>query len=415
MRQKVIICSMLACSYANAEHFFNDSKNSLWTRNYYYDRNYTEVSTTPALKEWAQGFIYSFESGYTATTVGFGLDIQAAAGFKLHADRDQTGAGLLPVDKVTREAADSYGEIGWTVKAKYQQTEVKAGTLMPFTPVIFSSRARLLPQTFRGVELKSKDIDNTNLTLGYVDKVNQRDSTNFENIRISTANGKFKAAETDSVYYGGFNYLFDKSNSIGFYTIKLDDIYQQHVFMSNNVIHLNDSLSLIPDLKYYINRADGKKLAGKVDNDLIAANFSLQHDTHAFSLGFLKSYGDTAFPYITGGEVLFFLDGISTDFLNPREDVFSIRYDYDFKNYISGLKGMVRYSEGHNIYLPNLGGTDLKEKETAFDIQYTVPEGKLKGLSVRARYALYDNDFASTAAFKPDHEFRLGIDYTWNF
>ncbi|MBK0062825.1 MULTISPECIES: OprD family outer membrane porin [unclassified Acinetobacter] len=415
MRRKVVICSILACSYANADHFFNDSKNSLWTRNYYYDRNYTEISNTPALKEWAQGFIYSFESGYTDTPVALGLDIQAAAGFKLHADREQTGAGLLPIDKTTREAADSYGEIGWTIKAKYQQTEMKAGTLMPFTPVIFSSRARLLPQTFRGVEFKSKDLEKTNLTLGYVDKVNQRDSTNFENIRISTVNGKFKAAETDSVYYGGFQYLFDKHNSAGFYSIKLDDIYQQHVFLSNSVIALNESLSLIPDLKFYINRADGKKLAGEVDNELIAANFSFKHDVHTFSVGFLKSYGDTAFPYIAGGEVLFFLDGLSTDFLNPREDVYSIRYDYDFKNYIPGLKGMVRYSQGDHIYLPTLGGTNLKEKETAFDIQYNVPEGRLKGLAIRARYAFYDNDFSSAAAFKPDKELRLGIDYTWNF
>lgn len=415
MRQKAIFFSILACSYANADHFFDDSKNSLWTRNYYYDRNYTEISKTPALKEWAQGFVYSFESGYTDTTVGLGLDMQAAAGFKLHADRDQTGAGLLPVDKVTREAADSYGEIGWTVKAKYQQTEMKAGTLMPFTPVIFSSRARLLPQTFRGVELKSRDLENTNLTLGYVDKVNQRDSTNFENIRISTANGKFKPAETDSVYYGGFQYVFDKYNSAGFYSIKLDDIYRQHVLMSNNVIPLNDSLSLIPDLKFYINRADGQKLAGKVDNELIAANFSLKHNVHTLSAGFLKSYGDTAFPYIAGGEVLFFLDGLSTDFLNPREDVFSIRYDYDFKNYIPGLKGMVRYSEGNNIDLPALGGTDLTEKETAFDFQYSVTQGKFKGLAIRARYALYDNNFSSAAAFKPDRELRIGIDYTWIF
>ncbi|WP_130803630.1 OprD family outer membrane porin [Acinetobacter ihumii] len=415
MGKKLLFFSALACSYASASDFIDDAKNSLWMRNYYFDRDYQEVSEVPALKEWAQGFVYRFESGYTDTTVKLGLDLQAMAGFKLHADSRQTGAGLLPVDKVTREAADSYGEIGWTLKAKYSQTEIKAGTLMPFTPVIFSSRARLLPQTFRGIELKSKDLENTNVTLGYVDKVNQRDSTNFENIRISTANGKFKAAETDSVYYGGFQYQFDPSNSAGFYSIKLDDLYQQHVLMANHVIALSDTLNFIPDLKFYMNHADGRKLAGKVDNDLIAANFSLKQGMHTFSAGFLKSYGDTAFPYITGGEVLFFLDGISTDFLNPREDVFSLRYDYDFKNYISGLKGMVRYSEGHNIHLPNLGGTNLKEKETAFDIQYAVPEGKLKGLAVRARYALYDNNFSSKAAFKPDHELRLGIDYTWNF
>nr|WP_319005297.1 OprD family outer membrane porin [Acinetobacter baumannii] len=36
-----------------------------------------------------------------------------------------------------------------------------------------------------------------------------------------------------------------------------------------------------------------------------------------------------------------------------------------FKDYVPGLRFMTRYTTGHNIYAPNLGGTNLKERETA--------------------------------------------------
>ncbi|SPL72179.1 OprD family outer membrane porin [Acinetobacter stercoris] len=417
MKKKILLGMLVSSSNAFANDFIEDTKASLWTRNYYYDRNYTEISSVPALKEWAQGFVFTVESGYTSGKIGFGLDMQAMAGFKLHADSNETGAQILPVNKYTHEAADAYGKIGVTGKVKYSQTELKAGTLMPFTPVVFSSRARLLPQTFRGVEIQSKDIDNTLITLGWLDKVNQRDSSNYENIKISGANGKFLPATTDNMFYGGFQYNFDKDNLIGAYAADVTDLYRQGLIMAKSNSRINDQWNFLTDLKIYHSGTDGKKLAGPVDNTLFAGNFGLRTGPHTFSVGMLNSSGKTGFPYLYGGEVLFFLDGVSTDFLNPKEQVWSLRYDVDLKQFIEGMKFAVRYSRGDNIHLPKLGGTDLKEDEWAFDLQYTVPEHVryLHGLSIRTRYAIYDNDFAPIASFKPDNELRIGIDYTWKF
>lgn len=66
--------------------------------------------------------------------------------------------------------------------------------------------------------------------------------------------------------------------------------------------------------------------------------------------------------------------------LNPKEKAYSFRYEYDFKDYVPGLRFMTRYTTGHNIYAPNLGGTNLKERETDFDLGYTVQSGWLKNL-----------------------------------
>lgn len=417
MRKKILLYLLMSSNCAFAQDFIDDTKVSLSARNFYYDRNYTEESNVSALKEWAQGFVLNVESGYTPGAIGLGVDIQAMAGFKLHADREQTGAGLLPINKATREAADSYGEVGVTGKVKYSETELKVGSVMPFNPVVFASRARLLPQVYRGAELKSKDLDNSLITAGWVNKVNHRDSTDYEDIKISAANGKFIPATTDNVFYTGIEYYLNKNNLIGAYAAKVEDLYQQEVLMAKTEHKLDEQLSFLTDLKFYRSDEDGQKLAGKVDNTLVATNFSLKHDMHKFSLGFLNSYGDTAFPYLSGGEVLFFLDGVSTDFLNPKERVYSLRYDVDLNKYIEGIKFAARYSKGDNIELPHLGGSNLTEDEWAFDLQYTVPKETkyIGGLNARARYALYDNDFAPTAAFKPDQELRVTLDYTWKF
>lgn len=417
MKKKILPLMLVAPSCVFAYDFIDDTKANLWTRNYYYDRNYTAESNVSALKEWAQGFVFTIESGYSSGKIGFGLDMQAMAGFKLHADNDQTGAQVLPVNKETRKAADSYGEIGVTAKAKYSETELRLGTLMPFTPVVFSSRTRLLPQVFRGVELKSKDIDNTLITLGWLNKVNHRDSSNYDNIKITGANGKFIPAMTNHMFYGGFEYNFDKNNLVGLYTANLQDLYQQEVLMAKTDYKINDQWSFLTDLKLYRSDEDGKKIAGKVDNTLVATDLSLKRGIHKFSVGVLNSYGETGFPYLSGGEVLFFLDGMSTDFLNPKEKVLSFRYDVDLKKIIEGLSFSTRYSRGNDIELPKFGGSHLKEDEWAFDLRYTVPQHVqyLNGLTVRTRYAIYDNDFASTASFKPDNELRIAIDYRWNF
>ena len=182
-----------------AGSFVDNSSVELTTRNFYFDRDYQELSKYPAAKDWTQGFIFKANSGYTEGTVGFGLDILATAGFKLDASAKYAGTGNLPRDTATNEPASSYGEIGVTAKAKISQTELKIGTLRPMNPVLVASPARLLPQTYRGISLESKDLKDFELQAAYIDKVNQRDSTNFENIRISAVNGRFKNAETDGL------------------------------------------------------------------------------------------------------------------------------------------------------------------------------------------------------------------------
>ncbi len=415
MRKIWIASSMLLSTPVFASNFIDNSSIGLTTRNFYFDRDYQEQSAYPAAKDWTQGFILKANSGYTEGMVGFGLDILATAGLKLDADAKHAGTGNLPRDTRSNEPADSYGEIGVTAKAKMNQTEVKVGTLMPMNPVLVASPARLLPQTYRGVSIQSKDIQHLDVQAAYLDKVNHRDSTNYENIKISGVNRRFSPAETDGLYYLGGYYDLNQSFKLTSFYLDVEDLYHQAMFGLQHKYLLNERTNLTSQLRYYNSRDEGQAKAGLVDNDLLHAHFELKHDSHKLMFSTFQHYGETAFPYLSGGETGLLIDTWPGDFLNAKEKVYSFRYEYDFKKTIPGLRFMTRYTTGHHIDAPHLGGTDLKEDELDFDLGYTVQTGLLKNLGLRARYAIYDNNMLPTANIKPVNETRINIDYTWKF
>lgn len=417
MLKKILICSVssILTTHTIANSFIDDSSLKLTTRNYYLDRDFTDFKPIPGARDWAQGFIFNFNSGYTSGAIGLGLDLQTLTSIKLQGDEKYLGSGLLITNPITRERSDTASELGITLKAKYKETELKAGTIQPWTPVIFSSPSRLLPQTFSGAIIQSKDINNLEITAGYIDQVNHRDSTNYEDMSNSTFNGRFKLGKTDEFLFLGGKYAWSPATQAGLYYAQADNLYNQSALTFKNTYPLNEQLKFITDLRFWNSTDNGQALAGPVDNTLLTGNFGLNHNNHTLIFSTMQNLGDTAHPYLSGGEVLIYIDGWSTDFLNPEEKVYGVRYDYDFKDHIPGLKFMTRYTKGTDIKLPNLGSGNLEEDSLDFDIQYTLQSRLLKGLALRTRYAMYDNNFNQTASFKPADEFRFNLDYTWKF
>ncbi|OTG62423.1 OprD family outer membrane porin [Acinetobacter silvestris] len=415
MRNIWIVSSILLSTPVFASDFIDNSNVELTTRNFYFDRDFQEQSAYPAAKDWTQGFIFKANSGYTEGMVGLGLDILATTGFKLDADAEHAGTGNLLRDTRTNEPTSSYGEIGVTAKAKMSQTEIKIGTLMPMNPVLVASPARLLPQTYRGISIQSKDIQHLDLQAAYLNEVNHRDSTNYEKIRISGVNKRFNPAETDGLYYLGGYYDLNPSFKLTTFYMDVNDLYHQTMLGLQHKYLFDERTNLTSQLRYYNSRDEGKAEAGLVDNDLFHAHFELKHDSHKLMFSTFQHHGETAFPYLSGGETGLLIDTWPGDFLNAKERVYSFRYEYDFKKQVPGLRFMMRYTTGHNINAPHLGGTDLKEDELDFDLGYALQTGLLKNLALRARYAIYDNNMLPTANIKPNNETRINIDYTWKF
>ncbi len=412
----IISSAVLPLSYANT--FIDNSQVTLTARNFYFDRDYKQGDPMPAARDWAQGFIFKANSGYTPGTVGLGLDILALAGFNLlgsSAD-DYAASGLLPVNS-DRKRADQYGEIRWTAKAKVENSTLHVGTLAPMFPVLSSSPARLFQQNYRGAHLQFNEVDNLKVNAIYVDRVNQRDSTNFEHIRLGNPNGRFdQPAESSGLHLLGADYKINDQISTQLYHADLHEVYQQN-FVGVKTKHDIGIGNLLSDVRLFVSNDSGEARAGEIDNQHLGGIFGLQRNNQTFSIGYMQSFGDTALPTLAGAEPAVFLDSMSADFTNKDEKVYHIRYDYDFKHTIlNGLKFVTRYSKGIDIDLPQFGRDDFEQDAWDVDLSYRVPTGKLEGLAVRTRFTHYRNDMPATGmAFRSDNETRVNIDYTWKF
>ncbi len=69
-----LLVTLIVSSQSYASGFIDESSATLTARNYYLDRNYLGETPYPAAREWAQGFIFKSQSGFTEGPIGFGVD-----------------------------------------------------------------------------------------------------------------------------------------------------------------------------------------------------------------------------------------------------------------------------------------------------------------------------------------------------
>ncbi|TBW06479.1 OprD family porin [Azotobacter chroococcum subsp. isscasi] len=409
-------CALFVLSVPADAGFIEDSQGSLMLRNFYFDRDYKGESNVSARREWAQGFILNIKSGFTEGPVGFGLDLQGMLGVQLDSSRDRVGTGLLPVQRGSGEAAEEYSELGITGKVRYSKTELHVGTVMPRLPILISSPARLLWQTFKGGHLRSQDISGLSLQGGYLNRMNQRDSTDYQKITIAAPNGRFDGtAESDEFLFLGGDYALTKSLTLSYYHARLDEIYQQNYLGAIHQFKLGPG-EFKTDFRWFLSDEEGDGKAGSVDNQYVGLNLGYKLGGHRLTLGGALSSGDSAMPYIAGSEPHLISEyAISSEFLNADEHFWHLRYDYDFAAVgIPGLLGVARFMKGTNAELPErLGGKGREETERYLELSYVVQSGPIKGVALRLRNARYQNSFAPNASMRDDNETRVNVDYTW--
>lgn len=397
-----------------AAGLIDDSHATLTLRNYYLDRDYKDDGAKTATREWAQAFIVNLESGYTPGPVGFGLDVRGLLGVKLDSSPDRSGTELLPISASDKRAADDYSRLAPTAKLRFAQTTVKSGDVSIFLPFAFASPSRLLPQTFRGTTLSSRDFDGLTFNTGYIDRVNKRDSTNYQAMTIASPNRRFNAtASTSHLAYVGGDYQVNKDLSLRAYHAEVADLYQQDTFAVLHNLPLGEGV-LTSDLRSFFSREDGSAKAGKVDNRNLSALVGYRFGGHRVSLGYMHSSGDTATPYISGTELMGMSElTMSSDFLNAKERTWQAIYDYDFVAAgVPGLKSRLRYVRGDNIELAAFDAEDRKEREFQMELSYVIQSGPLKDLGFIARKSIYRNDFPGGAAFRDENQTRFLLLYS---
>jgi hypothetical protein len=377
--------SLLCAPVAQAD-FVADSKGSLEARNFYFNRDFRQDGARDKAEEWAQGFLLRMESGYTAGTLGFGLDVLGMAGFKLDSGGGTAGTNLLPPD-ASGGSQDRYGESGLTAKMRVSNSTLKFGTLQIRDPVVNSNDTRLLPGTFKGGLVNVQEIDRLKITGGQLTQINFVDSTDYQDMTANRIGG-----QSDRFQFAGADYQLLPNLTAQYRYGQLENIYRQNYLGFVHALDLGAGQSLKSDVRYARSTEDGN--FRDLDNQAFGAMFTYSLGGHALGFGYQRMSGDDPFPYI-GRSDPYLVNFVQIgDFANIDEHSWQARYDYNFAVLgVPGLTFMTRYISGDNVQRTAPG--EGKEWERNTDIAYAVQDGTLKGLGVKWRNASVRSNFGN--------------------
>ncbi|WP_312341144.1 OprD family porin [Stutzerimonas nitrititolerans] len=392
--------SQLAFASAQSESkgFVDDASLDLLLRNTYWNRDYADG--VPDRSTWAQGFIATFESGFTQGTVGVGIDAYGLLGVKL----DGGQADMFPGERFDWE--DDLSEAGAAVKLRLSNTTAKYGNQFVNLPVIASDDSRLLPQAFTGTLVTSSEIEGLELNAGHFTADSSmgspsRDSNNAYGLRLK------------SLDVIGGTYAFNDNLNVSLYFSDVEDTYDKKYANVNYVMPLAEDQSLTFDFNYYkTDNIDDRVVANVDDNTIWSLSAKYAIGAHAFILAHQRVSGDTGYLYDAGdgGGSIWVANSFLSDFNNKDERSWQASYELDFTGYgIPGLFWKTAYLRGDNIDAEFYGGSgEATEREFFNQVSYTFQSGAAKDLTLRARNSILRTSNDLNNDYLPDtNEWRL--------
>ena len=425
---------------AGAAGFVEDSKLSLSSRTMYFNNDNRDGGADN--RESGQGFKLDYISGFTEGTVGFGVDAQALWGIHLDGGRGKhpDNSSFFPSD-TGGSAVSQWARVGANAKARFSKTEVHYGSaLAPNLPILVSNDGRLLPQTFEGGTIQSKEIDNLTINAGQLTHAMGRASSNRTGLSIAGA-----SQDSNKFRYGGLDYKLTPDLTLQYYYSNLEDFYKQHFLGATHVFKIADDQSFKTDLRYFDSSADGKnkkggpgeynfnnnggyeKTDGKIDNKTWSAMFTYTLGGHALMLGHQQVGDDGGFVWLNQGSLVndsgtsegaggssfyLFSDSMINQFARAGENTTFGQYSYDFASLgVPGLKASVAYLRGDDIRNKS-GDGSYNEWERDARVDYTIQQGSLKGLGFSLRQGVYRGSGESSA---DQDQTRFIVNYTYAF
>ncbi|UVM04875.1 OprD family porin [Pseudomonas laurylsulfatiphila] len=424
---------------AGAAGFLEDSKASISSRTMYYNNDNREGGADQ--RESAEGLKLDYLSGFTQGTVGFGIDAQALLGIHLdggkghHPDNNT----FFPSDS-DGSAVSEWSRAAANVKARFSKTEAHlGGALAPNLPILVANDSRLLPQTFDGGTITSKEIDNVTFNAGQLEHSAGRASSNSTGLAVAGG-----TEGSNKFYYGGADWKVTKDLTLQYYHSNLKDYYKQDFLGLIHVLPISANQSFKTDIRYFDSSSDGRngdpgfrfnnnngfaKNPGEVDNKTWSAMFTYTLGGNAFLLGHQRVSDDGGFVYLNQGNVVdgngrpegnggasfyLFTDSMINGFVRAGENTTFGQYSYDFAALgVPGLKTSIAYLHGDDIKATNGSGPDSSEWERDMRIDYTIQQGALKGFGVTLRNGVYRGSEVSN---NPDvDQTRLIFNYTYSF
>ncbi len=372
---------------SSAAGFIEDGKATLGLRNFYINRNFVDPANAQSkAEEWTQSFILDARSGFTEGPVGFGVDVLGMWSLKLDGGGGTYGTALLPRHSDGRPA-DDYGRLGVAAKARFSKTELKIGEWMPVLPILRADDGRSLPQTLRGGQITSKEIEGLTLYGGQFRANSPRNDASMEDM-------SYGGGLSDRFNFVGGEYTFNQNRTlVGVWNAVLKDVYEQQYVQLTHSQPIGD-WTLGANLGYFQGDDDGSRRAGRLDNKTYSGMFSAKVGSNTFYVGLQKVDGDTWMRVngTSGGTLA--NDSYNASFDNANERSWQVRHDFNFVGVgVPGLTLMNRYISGQDVHTGAI--TDGKEWIRESELAYVIQSGTFKNLNVKWRNSSIRRDFSS--------------------
>lgn len=408
---------------AKSQGVIKDSKLNILIRNFYINRDFRNSShnsygakkAQSYQEEWGQGFIGSYQSGFTQGTIGFGVDAIGMYGFRLDSGKGRAGGQLFPRNSNKKPEKD-FSRAGIAAKARLSNTIVKYGEQMVATPVFDTNDGRLLPETATGLLIESNEIDKLQLTFGRFTALSARNQSG-QDTQVNSILGykQHNGKGLKSINLAGANYQFTNNLSASAYFSDVKDFWKKQYLGADYVLPLTNDQELNFNFDYYHVKAQGDmKRVYKIDSNTWSLTGAYTIDAHTFLIGYQSSSGKGGMPYGIEGKDAVYLGNSSqvSDYNNEGEKSWQASYTIKLDKFgLPGLSIINRYVRGDNIAnsWTKLKSGKGKEWEYNLDARYVVQSGPAKDLSFRVRHATY-----RSSALDDRNEVRLIVQYPLN-
>ncbi|MBC3364824.1 OprD family porin [Pseudomonas sp. SWRI154] len=422
-RISLIALGILSCTHAMANDqaqskgFVEDSSLKVLLRNAYINRDYKDGNQDKA--EWGQAAIGTFSSGFTQGTVGVGVDAFGLYALRLDGGKGRSGAQGIDFFKKgdSGNAADDLSKFGAAVKFRVSSTVLAYGDQMPTLPVLNYDNSRLLPESYTGTLITSKEIKGLELNAG-----------RFTAESRKSAEGR-DSGGLKSINVLGGSYQFTEQFKASLYASDVEDVLKKQYVNANYVFPLAKDQSLTLDFNGYRTKLDNSyvrenNVTGD-DNKIWSLAATFATGPHSFTLAHQRSTGDSNLGYAyggyqrgqnrvgDGGNTIYLANSYWSDFNAEDERSWQLGYGLDFTTFgVPGLTYNVAYVRGDNITTSTSeGGT---EREIFNQFKYVVQGGPAKDLSVRLRSSVLRVSQKSSEYNVSGNELRVFVDYPIN-
>ncbi len=348
-------------------------------RSYYLDREKYDDSESEA---WALGGSAGFKTGYFRDRYSFGATVYGSG--KLYGPDDKDGTLLLkPGQEGYAVLGEAYGEVLLT-----QDVRMTIGARTFDTPYLNKNDSRMTPNTFLAGVVQGLHGDPKTSRgewrwgAGYFDKIKERNSDEF--VSMSDDAG---ASIKRGVYAAGANYTRGDLSvgAVNYWSSNVINIFYTE---AKYAVPIGGNAKLRFAGQYSDQQSVGEdKLTG---SDFHAKQFGLKAELAAggalLTSAYTKASGDrdmtapwSGYPGYTSVQV--------EDFNRAGEDAWLIRAQYTWPKE-TGVSAYVLYVAGSDPDSASAYGRG----EGDFNLQWSPPEGTLKGLMVRLRYAQIAQD-----------------------